>query len=190
MAEFPNVDSIRSTIAQLEQNSELKQEVFDMLCSGWSPARVSRHLFKTKGVKLTPAAVRTFLDEIPPAFVLPLSLIKTKLLQLDIVVDAVGELNRLLMIQEGRVSAALLVEEVSPGGEKSITLEATRLLKEYWKSLMEFVALLQSIGELPAEPAKFDITSGGEHIPTLREMLEQKLKEGEGEGGVKSSSVE
>lgn len=180
MAEFPNIDSIKTSIEQLEQNPELKQEVFDMLCSGWSPARVSRHLFKTKGIKLTPSAVRTFLTEIPPALVLPPSLIKTKLLQLDITIDAVGELGRLLRVQEERLSAALLVEEFGGGEKGSITLEATRLLKEYWKSLTEYVTLLQSVGELPAEPVKFDLTSGGQSLPTLREMLAARIEDPSG----------
>ena len=174
--DFPNVDEITTSVAELQSNPTLKQEVFDMLCSNWSPARVSRHLFRTKGVKLTPSAIRTFLDEIPPAFVLPPSFIKTKLLQLDVIVDSVGELGRMLKVQEERVSAALLLEDITPGGAKgnSITIEATRLIEKYEKSLHAYTTLMQSIGELPEEPMKVDLTSGGEGLPTLRQIFEEK----------------
>lgn len=173
--EFPDVAGIETSIELLSKDLELKQDIFNMLCSNWSPSRISKHLFRAKGIKLTPTAINTFLKEIPPAFVLPPSFIKKKLLLLDITIDSIDELGRLLKIQEERVAAALLLEDLSPGGSgKGITIEATRLIKEYEKSLLAYTELMQSLGEIPEEPVKVDLTSGGETFPTLRQLIEAR----------------
>jgi len=101
----PTVDSIA--------RSGTAYEIFSRLCSGWSPYRISRELAR-KGIQITPRDIKEYMEEIPPAYFLPPSRIRTRLLQLDVQIDALGGLARLIRIQEERVSTALLVEEVNP----------------------------------------------------------------------------
>ena len=173
-----------SSIESIEQ-SEHKQEIFDLLLSGWSPAKISKSLYKQYGEVVPPHDIKGFLDELPPALLLPPSYLRTKLKQIDLTIDAVGELGRVLRLQSERLDTALVLEDVA-GRPFPLT---DRLSRIYWRMLLDYVDKLQSLGDLPKAPAKFEeVMPNGEKLPRLRDLLEDsdatqedESEEGEGE---------
>lgn len=165
----PTVESILRT--------DTAYEIFTQLTSGWSPHRISRMLAQ-KGIQVTPLDINEYMHEIPPAYFLPTSYIRKRLLKLDIQIDALGELARLLRIQEERVGVVLLVEEQNP---QQLTTQTSRMVKDYFKMLIQFAELQQKVGELPTEPTQIDVTSGGEPLPTLKELLSTAMDADEAE---------
>ncbi len=147
---------------------EHKREIFDLLLSGWSPAKVARNLYKQHGVVMAPHEIANFLTVIPPAMLLPPSYLRKRLKQIDITIDAVGELGRLLALQSERLDAALVLEEVT---QKPLPL-TDKLTKTYWKMLLEYTDKLQSIGDLPTEPVKIEAGPGRDSgLPRLKDLL-------------------
>jgi len=165
-----DVSAIAAGTPILDDDEPLKQEVFDKLCSGWTAAKISRDLLRSRGIALRPYAIKQFFDNIPASYILPPTHIRQKLMQLDIQVDAVGEMQRLLRITEERLATALLVEDLAPDSNstasidgskskspKGITVEGTRMTTIYWQMLKDFVEIQQELGDLPKEPITLDI---------------------------------
>lgn len=184
---FPDATGIVTTCSLMEGDPQLKQDVFNMLCSGWSPARISKHLLKT-GAGLSVKEINAFLNQIPITWILPVSHLRKALQDLDVKVDAVGQMERLLRTTEDRLSTALLLEDIAPsqdgggtggkgaGAGRGITIEATRMTQMYWQMLREFVQLQQSIGDMPSEPVPIDVRlNSGTGTPTLRDLLAQRV---------------
>ena len=178
--------NIPSESTVLEGDETLKQLVFDMICSGWTPASISRHLVRNLGVQVRPYAIKKFADNVPPVLVLPPSFIKTKLNEIDVQIDAVAEMQRLLKVTEDRLSTALLIEDIAPdeGSTKSkgITVEGTRMTQVYWQMLQDFVKVQQSLGEINEMPQAIAISASGngpgngngrDKPRTLREIMNE-----------------
>ena len=199
---FPDANQIQTGLPVFESDPALKQEVFDMLVSGWSPARLCNYLARNRGISLTVQVVYKFLDQIPLDALLPPSSIRTRAKNVDVRVDALGEMQRLLHVAEERAAAALLVEELTDDqdsnrkGVRKVTVEATALMREYWDMLKSFVDIQQSVGDLARTPVAIDLISpgaggGAGGTPSLRDLIEsrtnaQSLLAG-GDGEVSSS---
>ena len=165
---LPHSTAPTSQVAVIEA-SEYKAELYSMLCSGISPRRASRLLYQRYGVNIPATAVQDFLQEIPLTNILPLSHLRQRLLALDVEVDTVGEMKRTLHLASERLDSALLLEEVT-GKPSTIT---DRVLKEYWKMLLEFLEIQQGLGELPkaAQEAVLKVSEGDQGLPSLRAVL-------------------
>lgn len=168
------------TSVEVVEASQFKQEIFNRLCSGWSPARVSSWLRDTYQEEVSPAAINRFFDEIPTIYILPPTLIKQRLAMLDVQADSATELGRVLRLQEERLAAHHLVAELSPTseGKQAFGIQYRKDLKLYFDMLVEYTKLMQSLGVFAKEPYRFeDTTDRG--LPTLGAILEGDLEEEE-----------
>ena len=162
-----------ATSVESVEGSGLKYEIFSLLCSGWSPHRISRHLARIEHIVVPAIDIRNFLNDIPPAFILPPTYLRRRLLQIDIEIDAIGEMARVLRTMEERLSIAVLADDVSPSGSTMVV----KLSKEYFTMLERYVIARQKLGELPTTPFKVaDVTSQLQEEDaaprTLREIME------------------
>jgi len=163
-----NSEVPETSVATIKQ-ADKAADVFTLLCSGWSPFKISRYLHKTEGLIIPPADIKEFMTEIPPAFFLPPSYIRKKLLKLDVRIDAMGDLARLIRIGEERLSAALLAEEQNP---EALNAKVSRMVKQQFEMLVKFAELQTKVGDLPTEPVRLDATLRfKEKPPTLGEIL-------------------
>ena len=130
-------------------NSGLEAEILDCLRSGWSPSRISKYLFSTAKIVVSPAEIGGWLDDLPPEQVMPPSFLRRKLLMLDLQVDVTGEMARVIRLMEERLSGAMLAEELS---HQPMT-QIPRLADQYFDMLERYQKARQSLGELPATGA-------------------------------------
>jgi len=168
MTKFPELPETQ--VASLREPPELAQDIFDMICSGWSPARISRHLYKTQELTIPTRDIKEFLEEIPTVYFLPTPRLRERLLKLDVRIDALGDLARLIRIGEERLSAALLTEEQNP---QAMTSKVSQLMREQYKMLLQFAKLQQEVGELPTEPLQLDIKAHLDKLPTIGDILKE-----------------
>ncbi len=152
-----------TTIEEVEQ-SEHKEEIFGLLCSGVSPARTTSIINKKNGATLTNTAVRQYYESIPTKYFLPVGELRRRLNLLDVQVDVFGEMARLLKYTQGQVDIALLADDIHPG-EPS---HSTGLVKQYWGMLGEYAELQK---ELEAPPPTTTAEPGDVLLPTLRALL-------------------
>jgi len=169
-----------ATQVESVEQSGLKHEIFSLLCSGWSPHRISKHLARTESVFIPAIDIRDFLNDIPPAYILEPTYLRRRLLTIDIEIDAVGEMARILRTMEERLAAAVLADEVSPSGSPRVV----KLSKEYFTLLERYVITRQKLGELPVVPFKVaDVTKqtlAEDAAPrSLHEILESEESENE-----------
>jgi hypothetical protein len=149
-----------------------EQEIYECLTSGWTPARVSHYIERTYGTQITKEAIREYRNSIPKNLIIPPSYIRSKLLELDIQVDAIGDMARVLKIMEDRVGTALLSESIA-----GAPMETTNhIISAYWRMLEEYIVFRQRLGELPSEPIK--IADVSEAKPKLGDILKKKLTDG------------
>lgn len=160
------------------QDDEIREEVFNSLCSGVSPHRISAMLYQSRGIVIPPVDIRAYYDAIPEEYLLPASYLKKRLLQLDIKIDAIGEMQRLLAMADQRLGAALLAEELQATRDPQVD----KMINDLWRKLVEFVEIQQSLGTLPKEAIPVDVRHMAvEQLPTLREILEQRKNTVDGE---------
>jgi len=123
-----------------------EQEVREMLCSGWSPDRVSRFLKKSSSIDIPIDNITDYLETIPQEDIVDFSALQRRYKNLNIQVDAMGELARVLSLVSDRLATAINVEDKNQIRIGYVDT-ATQL---YWKMLIEFAELQQSLGELPS----------------------------------------
>jgi len=152
-----------------------EQEIREMLCSGWTPARVTRFLKQVRTVDIAIDDVADYLTQIPKEDIVDFSALQRRYQNLDIQVDAMGELARLLRLVSDRLASAVNVEDMT-GTRISYIDTATQL---YWRMLVEFAELQQSLGDLPSikhgnspvPHTNLPQLVGGAPLPTLRALL-------------------
>jgi hypothetical protein len=144
-------------------------EVHDMLCSGWSPARVYRHLEVVRHVKVPLQEIIQFLATIPETELLPKTVLQQHFQDADIEVDALGEMARLLRLQSERLGTALLLETAV--GERVPYVELAS--KVYWTMLQEYVAMKQAVGDFPVPGSLLATTDDNKQqpLPQLRDLF-------------------
>jgi len=150
-------------------------EIREMLCSGWTPIRVHRFLKAVRSVEVPLQDISDYLGSIPKAELLDFTALQKRYNQINIQVDAMGELARLLRLTSDRLGAALMIEEAS--GTRLAYVDT--VTASYWKMLSEYVEIQQSIGELPStkgsnppvQPGAAAQLLGGKPLPSLRSLL-------------------
>lgn len=150
-------------------------DIREMLCSGWSPTRVHRFLKAVRSVDVPVRDISDYLGSIPKDEILDFTTLQQRYKQIDIQVDAMGEMARLLRLTSDRLGAALMVEESS--GTRLAYVDT--VTASYWKMLGEFIGIQQSVGELPSTKSgnppvqSGDVAQllGGKPLPTLRSLL-------------------
>jgi hypothetical protein len=147
-------------------------EVHDMLCSGWSPQRVCAHLISRRHAQVPIQDIILFKDTIPQSEFLPVSELAKRFKELDIEVDAVGEMGRLLRLAADRLGVAMSLE-TSTGQRIPYVDVASR---NYWTMLREYVETRQGLGELPqaAKSASLTLPPSASNNPqqlSLRALL-------------------
>lgn len=168
-ARSPFPEAPKCSVASVE-NSEYKQEIFDRLLSGWSPSRISRAVHQQHGVLVLPLDIKQFLGEIPAAMLLPPSELRRRLKQIDVDIDAVGQMGMLLRLAADRLDTSLLLEEAV--NKRSGKTE--QLIGSYWRMLERYVAIRQRLGDLPTAATEYKVgpTDDTSTMPTLRELLD------------------
>ncbi len=152
-----------TTIEEVEQ-SEYKEEIFGLLCSGVSPFRTTSIINKKYSVAIGTSAIRQYYEAIPTKYFLPIGELRSRLNLLDVQIDVFGEMSRLLKYTEGQVDIALLADDLHPG-EPS---HSGTFIKQYWKMLGEYAELQR---EIPTPPPTTTAEPGDALLPTLRALL-------------------
>jgi hypothetical protein len=156
-------------------SSEHLQDIFEMLLCGWSPSRISKHLLKLYGETIAPAAIMQYLNDIPPALLLPSSYLRRRINQIDMQIDATGEMAKLLKLASDRLDEATSCEDIT--GIHTPTVD--RLMLQYWDMLCKYVLMMQSLGDMPSAPKKFQEVAADPNTPklrTLRELYDDSMK--------------
>jgi hypothetical protein len=147
---------------------EVRFEVIDMLCSGWTPGRIARHIYHTHGVSLPLKDIIGLWEAIPDAALLPPSKLSEKLQQVDLEFDALGLMARLLRINEDRLGKLLGEED-----QHSDTLfdQATELAELLAKQAASYVELKMKLGLYPQEAPEGILSLEIHSTPTVGEIL-------------------
>ena len=159
-------------------NSTCHAEIFGMLCSNWSSTRISAFVKATYAEIISATDIEAYRQELPKELFLPSGTLRDKLKQLDVEIDAVGQMSRILKLLEMRLDAILLVEEETPIGNRAVlTPMIHQTVKMYWELLRSFVQTRQSLGELPSKPAELKIlTPSTRAEPTIEELYAEVQK--------------
>lgn len=146
---------------------QVRFEVIDMLRSGWSPSRIVRHLYHTLGIEIPPPHVVELREALPPAAFLAPGKLAEKLQFVDLEIDALGDLGRLIKINETRLATLLELEK-----DNVQNFEATdELIKLQTKQLREYIELKMKLGLLPQEAPEIHATVHRE--PTVEDILKE-----------------
>ena len=161
------------------KNSEHRQTIFNCLANNWSAARVHAYLMQTAQVDILTRDIQAFREQLDDNVFLPISYLQSKFKELDIEVDAIGELARLLKLSQERLDMALFLESVTVTPLNTIVDQQKR---EYWNLLKEYLAIQKGLGFFAVDTAG----SAGlqnvlpaniipSEIPIIRHLLELKI---------------
>ncbi len=178
MADFPKMP--KTEIASVE-SSEYKQEIFDRLLSGWSPARISEVVKKRHGVLIKPEDIEAYRQQIPEEMFLGASELAKRLKNIDVRVDALLTMERLIVLLEQRLNDALIHERVTRSSltRPSDTKDNKDTIVEHRAKLLfthceRFERLLADIGERGPQVAEEYLEIKAK-LPALREILQARL---------------
>ena len=93
------------------KNSEHRQTIFNCLANNWSAARVHAYLMQTAQVDISTRDIQAFREGLKEEDFLPVTYLQSKFKELDIEIDAIGELARLLKLSAERLDMALFLEQ-------------------------------------------------------------------------------
>jgi len=160
------------------ENSEHKEVIFNCLANNWSAGRVHAYLMQTVGVNIPTSAIQAFRDQLDDSIFLPMTYLQSKFRELDIEVDAIGELARLLKLKAERLDMALFLESCS----HPLFSIVDQQLREYWGLLKQYLAIQKGLGFFAVDtvgPAGLQnvlpasISPGD--IPTIRHLMELRI---------------
>ena len=158
--------------------SEYQYAIRAMLCSGWSAARVAEHLQETKGVQVPVAQIEAYLSTIPEKEKLENSVLQERYKALDVKIDALGEMARLLRLSSDRLGASLSIEVMT----KERIGYTDVAIANYWRMLGEYIEVKQGMGLLPTATKVPSLNpgeaSGSSDLPTLRAMFNVQVNTG------------
>ena len=160
------------------RDSEHRQTIFNCLANNWSAARIHAYLMQTAHVDISTRDIQAFREQLDESDFLPVSYLQSKFGELDIEVDAIGELARLLKLSQERLDTALFFESVTTPLHTIVDQQK----REYWGLLKEYIAIQKGLGffavdtvgsaglqnVLPANLPPGD-------IPTIRHLLELRV---------------
>jgi len=161
-----------TSIATIE-NSEHKHVIFNCLANNWSAARVHIYLMQTAHVDIPISTIQAFKDELNEDDFLPITHLQRRFRDLDIEVDAIGELARLLRLKAERLDAALFLESVT----HPLHTIVDQQLHEYWDLLKQYLAIQKGLGFFAVDTVSNVLPAGvlpGE-IASIRQLVEMKF---------------
>jgi len=160
------------------KNSEHRQTIFNCLANNWSASRVHAYLMQTVNVDISAKDIQTFRDTLKEEDFLPVTYLQSKFKDLDIEIDAIGELARLLKLSAERLDTALFLENVTHPLHTLVDFHK----REYWDLLRQYLAIQKGFGFFAVDtvgPAGMqdvlpaNIPPG--EIPTIRHLLELRV---------------
>jgi len=160
------------------KNSEHRQTIFNCLANNWSAARVHAYLIQTAQVDISTRDIQGFRDQLDEDDFLPVTYLQSKFKELDIEVDAIGELARLLKLKAERLDIALFVESISTPLNSIVDLQ----IQEYWNLLRQYLTIQKGLGFFAVDTASSaglqDVLPAGiipGEIPTIRHLMELRV---------------
>jgi len=90
------------------------QDIMDRILQGWNPRRVSKWLSETHGEEgyINHETIRQYvLAHIPPQLIIPHNYLRRKFQQMGSAIDAIHDLEMLILVQENRLSISVQTEE-------------------------------------------------------------------------------
>lgn len=160
------------------KNSEHRQTIFNCLANNWSAARVHAYLMQTAQVDISTAAIQQYRDSLGEDVFLPVSYLQSKFKELDIVVDAIGELARLLKLKAERLDQALFFESISHPLHTIVDLQ----IREYWDLLRQYLVIQKGLGFFAVDTVGaaglqnvLPATVPPGDMPTIRHLLELRI---------------
>jgi len=149
-----------------------RQQVFEMLCSGFSPGQVSVMLYEQEKTYVEPPKVKAYFDLIPQRMLLPSTALRRHFFNINVITDSMAEMQLLLRLEQERLSAKLEAEQKTG----KMTKSAQSNINSYWRKLTQFTQLKQQMGLVKAvkvqerEPEKT-------RIPTMAEIITGRLND-------------
>jgi hypothetical protein len=149
-----------------------KQQVFEMLCSGFSPGQVSVMLYEQEKTYVEPPKIHAYFDLIPQRMLLPSTALRRHFFNMNVITDSMAEMQLLLRLEQERLSAKLEAEQRTGKMTKSVQSN----INSYWRKLTQFTQLKQQMGLVKAakvqerEPEKA-------RIPTMADIISMKVTE-------------
>jgi len=132
-----------------------RNQIIKKIKSGWSPGRISQWLEEEHSELITDKAIRRYAQRyIPPDGIIPPSLIREKLKQVDVDLDVLNDLITTTKFMEQRLDTNLRLES-----ELGVLLPETRKeLKNYFDALVKLFDIMVRIGMIKTVPEKLDIS--------------------------------
>jgi len=153
-----------------------RQEIFNKLVSGWTPSRVASILSAYYGMDITEKSVTEYREKIPDEVAIRVPYLHKLLHLIDIEIDPMGEMQRVLKLAAMRLDGALEREEEAKGGGKATPGQLRKMSdmvdkanKLYWKFLGDYV---ERIALIKGSHAERDVLLP-KKVPTVREILAQ-----------------
>lgn len=148
-----------------------RQEIFNKLVSGWTPARVASILSAYYGMDITEKSITEYREKIPDEVAIRVPYLHKLLHLIDIEVDPMGEMQRVLKLAANMLDDALELreeaKEESPAGKRKLTDQITKAAKVYWKFLGEYV---ERIAMIKGAGASREVMTP-KKVPTVREIM-------------------
>jgi len=150
-----------------------RQEVFNKLVTGWSPSRISAIMESYYHVVITEPDILEYAKLIPPEVKIRVPYLHRLLHLLDIEVDPMGEMQRLMKFMAIRLDEALQAEEDiqggSPANKKKAADKVIQRAKDYWRFLGDYI---ERIATMRAAGVSREVVIPGK-VPSVRDLLEQ-----------------
>jgi len=165
---FPRMpETSVESIANLEDT--VRDELFAMLCSQVSPSRCAHALYRQHALLIPVADIEEFQREIPEEFFLEASALAKEQQNVDVALDPVQMLARLLRQEYLALEAMILAMQVSQNGPTAA--EVDEKMDRFFERVEQYVQLRQKLGELPTEPLKIDVHKTEEPLPSVEALL-------------------
>jgi hypothetical protein len=152
-----------------KSDTPYRGEIEAMLMAGASIKRVCQILHLKHGIDVPVSQVEAAALSVQPLSPTRLS---TRLHGADLEIDVIGEMARLLKLQEQRLSTLILVEEVVADRAQGLDPRLDMALEMYWKMLGQYMHARQALGELPSEPLKIQAIAITPNLPTIQELID------------------
>ena len=123
--------------------------VFNAICSGWSNGMIVAHLRENYDTTPPLDLIQEYRELVPLDRILPTTEMDAHFRGLRVMVDPLVEMQKILRIEQERLSTAWHVEKLADEG---FNPQVDARLRTHWKHLKEFAELTQrESGGIPAE---------------------------------------
>ena len=190
MTETEDFPEIPETPVVSVERSEHRTDIFNMLLTGWSPARIAQFLRQRYREEIPAEDIKEFSLHVPMQLRLETSRLAKTLKMVDVQIDARLEMQRIIALYRMRLDTADLREEATgeqlergqgKGPASTTVLEHRAAI--LFRACKEYLLTLKEIGDL--EPPMIEAEAHVK-LPILREIVQEALESGKTiEGKVK-----